>query len=374
MNRRRMALAGAVALALGWMTGASAQEDAMTREEAEREAGRMTEFIFYTQWMDAFRTCGMETPEKLPKLFLELGSTAAREWEAVVEPNFLPETQADFMKGAIPLAGPFSDRKMVMGFYNPHWNAILLVQVSGEWPKTEEEVDRARMPKVSNLLFMSGEAFCGERPEEPDFTTVIPGGAGHEGHSGEPLSPGLWRAQAKVMRRFNALYPAERDDDPRFRDGELLGYDKDRDMEMLIARVAVRLKCLQGMDEDPEALAIAHRMQQVLQFGSRMQMKRYFENPLHDTFVTTFARLPREMKSGFVAYGCVATAQGRLFVLVNKDYPRLYATVTVPAGRLETAEAGDVDFEWFDLDQAEALLAVWEEGEAARRGREGAAE
>ena len=96
---------------------------------------------------------------------------------------------------------------------------------------------------------------------------MIPGGAGHEGHPNEPLSPGLWRAQTKVMRRFNALYPAEADDNPRFKDDELLrGYDKDRDMEMLIARVAVRLKCLQGMDEDPEALGIAHRMQQVLQF------------------------------------------------------------------------------------------------------------
>lgn len=366
-----MALAAAVALAIGWTAESPAQEDAMTREEAEREAGRMTEFILYTQWMDTFRTCGMETPEKLPKLFLEPGSTAALEWEAVIEPNFLPETQADFIRGAIPLAGPFSDRKMVMGFFNPHWNAILLVQVSGEWPKTEEDVERTRLPKVSNLLFMSGEAFCGEQPEQPDFTTVIPGGAGHEGHPDDPLSPGIWRAQARVMRRFNALYPAERDDDPRFKDGELLGYDKDRDMEMLIARVAVRLKGLQGMDEDPEALGIAHRMQQVLQFGSRMQMKRYFENPLHDTFVTTFARLPHELKSGFTAYGCVATAEGRLFVLVNQDYPRLYATVTVPAGRLETAEAGDVDFEWYDLDQAEDLLKVWEEGEAALRAQEG---
>ena len=364
------ALAAAV-LAFGFAPESAAQASA----EAERDAGRMTQFILYTQWMDAFRTCGMETPEKLPKLFLDPGSTAAREWAAVVDPNFMPGTQADFMKGAIPLAGPFSDRKMVMGFYNPHWNAILLVQVTGDWPKTEEEVDSALLPKVSNLLFMSGEAFCGEHPEQPDFTTVIPGGAGHEGHPNEPLSPGLWRAQTKVMRRFNALYPAEADDNPRFKDDELLrGYDKDRDMEMLIARVAVRLKCLQGMDEDPEALGIAHRMQQVLQFGSRMQMKRYFENPMHDTFVTTFARLPHELKSGFVAYGCVATAEGRLFVLVNKDYPRLYATVTVPAGRLETAEAGDVDFEWFDLDQAEDLLKVWEEGEAARRAQEGATE
>lgn len=355
MNTRGMTLAAAAALALELAAGAPAQEAGMTREEA----GRTTEFMLYTQWMDAFRTCGMETPEKLPKLFLEPGSTAVLEWKAVVEPNFLPETQADFVRGAIPLAGPFSGDGMVMGLYNPHWNAILLFEVEGGLPETDEEADR-KMPKATKLRFMSGEAFCGENPEEPDFSTVLPGGGGRGPFPDEPLSPGLWRAQAKVMRRFNALYPAAEDAEPRLRGALLEGYDEDRDLEMLIARVAVRLKGVEGMHLVPERRAVAGRIERVLQLGLRSQMKRYFANPLHDTFVTTFSRLPRSLKSEFRAYGCVANAEGTLYLFVNQDFPRLYATVSVPKGRLENPDAGTVDFEWYDLDQAEELLKVWE--------------
>lgn len=357
MVGRRIALAAALALALGGMADASAQEEAVTQEDADR----MTEFVMYSQWMDAFRTCGMETPEKLPKLFLEPGSTAVLEWKAVIEPNFLPETQADFVRGAIPLAGPYSAKKMVMGLYNPHWNAVMLFLVSGELPHSEEEWDDMRMPKASNLRFMSGEAFCGEQPEEPDFSTVLPGGAGRGAFPDEPLSPGIWRAQAKVVRRFNELYPARADDDPRLKAGALGEIDPGRDMEMLIARVAVRLRGLEGMHLTPEWRAVAARLELVLQLGLRSQMKRYFANPLDDTFVTTFANLPKSFKRGFRAYGCVANGEGTLYLLVNQEYPRLYATVSVPKGRLENPEAGTVDFEWYDLDRAEELLKVWEE-------------
>lgn len=357
MKGKRMAFAVLAALMLELVAGAPAQEEAMTQEEADR----MTEFIMYTQWMDAFRKCGMETPEKLPKLFLEPGSTAALEWKAVIEPNFLPETQADFVRGAIPLAGPYSSRKMVMGLYNPYWNAILLFQVSGELPHSEEEWDGMRMPKASSLRFMSGEAFCGEHPDEPDFSTVLPGGAGYGAFPDEPLSPGIWRAQAKVVRRFNALYPAQLDDDPRLKASALGEIDTGRDMEMLISRIAVRLKGLEGMHLTPERRAVAERLELVLQLGLRSQMKRYFANPLDDTFVTAFSNLPKPMKRGFRAYGCVASGEGTLYLFVNQEMPRLYATVTVPKGRLENPDAGTPDFEWYDLDQAEELLKVWEE-------------
>lgn len=357
MKSRRMIVAAVAALALGWAAAGLAQEDAMDREDTDR----MTEFIMYSQWMDAFRSCGMKTPEKLPKLFLAPGSTAALEWKAVVEPNFLPETQADFVRGAIPLAGPYSAQKMVMGLYNPYWHAIMLFQVSGELPHSEEEWDELRMPKASNLRFMSGEAFCGEHPAEPDLSTVLPGGAGRGAHPDEPLSPGIWRAQAKVVRRFNELYPAQEDDDPRLKAGALGEIDTGRDMEMLIARIAVRLKCLEGMHLTPELRTVSQRMELVLQLGLRSQMKRYFANPLHDTFVTTYSNLPKRFKRGFRAYGCVANAEGTLYLFVNQDFPRLFATVSVPKGRLENPDAGTVDFEWYDLDQAAELLKVWEE-------------
>lgn len=364
MSGGRMAFAAAVVLALGWTAGGFAQEDSMTQEEADR----LTEFAMYSQWMDAFRWCGMETPTNLVKRFFDRKSTAWDDWQAVVEPNFLPETQADFIRGAIPLAGPFSEKKMVMGLYNPHWNALMLFQVTGGLPRSEEEAGK-RMPLVTRFLFMSGEAFCGEEPGDPDLSTVLPGGAGHGAHPDEPLSPGLWRAQVKVLHRFNELYPAQRDADPDFRPAALGRVDPDRDMEMLISRVAVRLRGLQGMHNavgqgmpppDPEWSAVAKRLELVLQLGLRSQMKRYFENPLHDTFVTTFSNLPKPFKRGFRAYGCVPNDEGTLYLFVNQDFPRLYATVSVPKGRLENPDAGTADFEWYDLDQAEELLKVWE--------------
>lgn len=370
------AVFAAVLVSAGPAATAPAQPSAEVEARAVREAGRVTEFAMYTQWMDAFRTCGMESPEKLQGKFFAPGSTADLEWKAAIEPNFLPETQADFFRGAIPLAGPFSARKMVMGLYNPHWHAILLVEVFADLPHSEEEL-RSRqddweefregalpdipLPKVTRLLFTSGEAFLGEDPDEPDFSTVLPGGGGRGEHPDEPLSPGLWRAQVKVMRLFDALYPAQADAEPKLRGASLSGTERDRDLERLIARVAVRLKCLEGMHLDPERRAVAERMEKVLQLGLRSQMKRYFANPLHDAFVTTYAGLPREFKSGFRAYGCVANGEGTLYLLVNRDFPRLYATVSVPRGRLENPDAGTVDFEWYDLDQAEELLKVWEE-------------
>ncbi len=369
------AVAVAAVLVSGSAAAAPAQLSAEVEARAVREAGRVTEFAMYTQWMDAFRAYGMEKPEKLPSKFFAPGSTADLEWKATIEPNFLPETQADFFRGAIPLAGPFSARKMVMGLYNPHWNAILLVEVFADLPHSEEEL-RSRqddedeagdgalpdipLPKVTRLRFMSGEAFLGEDPDEPDFSTVLPGGGGRGAYPDEPFSVGLWRAQVKVMRRFDALYPAQEDAEPKLKGASLFGPERDRDLERLIARVAVRLKCLEGMHLDPERRAVAERMEQVLQLGLRSQMKRYFANPLHDAFVSTYAGLPREFKRGFRAYGCVANGEGTLYLLVNRDFPRLYATVSVPRGRLENPDAGTVDFEWYDLDQAEKLLKVWE--------------
>lgn len=353
MNRIRTMLWAAVLL-LGTAIGALAQEG------TGGQAIRATDFILYTQWMDAFRTCGREQPEMLPERFLERNSTAVLTWKAVIGAHFLPETQADFFRGAIPLAGPYSGRKMVMGLYNPHWDAILLVLVAGELPRNEEDLEAIRLPKATGLLFMSGEAFRGEVAGEPDFSTVLPGGGGRGAHPDEPLSPGIWRAQVRTMRRFNALYPASAEDDPRLKAWELGDIDTDEDLERLIVRVGVRLKCLEGMHLTPEWRAVAERMEQVLQLGLGSQMKRYFQNPLHAAFIDTYAKLPKTLKCGFRAYGCVANNEGTLYLLVNQEYPRLYATVSVPAGRIRNPEAGTADFEWYDLDQAEALLAAWE--------------
>lgn len=360
---RWTAVAAWVLLALAPAARADGEETALPPE-----AQRATEFIMYTQWMDAFRNCGMQEPEKLPKRFLAPGSTAALDWAAIIEPNFLPATQADFFRGAIPLAGPFSDRRMVMGLYNPHWNVILLLQTAAELPHTEEEAETMHLPRVTNLRFMSGEAFWGKDPEEPDFTTVLPGGAGRGPDPDEPLAVGICRAQARTMRRFNALYPETADDDPRLKARALGEVDADRDMERIIARVAVRLRGIQGMQETPEWRAVAARLEQVLQLGLRSHMKRYFDSPLHDAFVTTFSKLPKELKQGFRAYGCVANPEGVLYLFVNQDYPRLFATVTVPAGKLRDPEGTrPADFEWYDLDQAEPILKVWLEGERARK-------
>ncbi len=340
--------------------------EAVAQGNTSREAGRATEFILYTQWMDAFRTCGREQPKLLPERFLERTSTAALTWESVFGANFLPATQADFFRGAIPLAGPYSGRKMVMGLYNPHWDAILLVLVSGNLPKNEDDLEEMRLPKGTGLLFMSGEAFRGEATGEPDFSTVLPGGGGRGPHPDEPLSPGIWRAQVRTMRRFNELYPAAAEEDPRLKASALGEIDTDADMERLIARVGVRLRCLVGLHQTPEWRAVAERMEQVLQLGLGSQMKRYFQNPIHEEFIDTYAKLPKTLKTGFRAYGCVANREGTLYLLVNQDYPRLYATVSVPVGRIRNPDAGTVDFEWYDLDQAEALLAAWESRPGAR--------
>lgn len=353
-------------LALPFVLGVAATAPAQAVDGAPLppDARRTAALMMHTQWMDAFRTCGMDEPSALADRFL--GGTAKSKWDGEIASTYEPEVLGDFFVGAVPMLGPFDESHCITGLFNPHWNAMLLLQTEGTVPVDGKPLP---VPKATRLFFMSGEAFCGEEGD-PDFGSVVPGGFGKTARPGEPLSPGIWRIFEKARRRFDALYPPERVDIHSLRLsalGVLDGFDGKADRERLLPRVAVHLKGRADMMKNARTALLARQMEKVLQHGGLQLMQQYFAEPHHEAFVRSFSALETPYHKGMRAYGVVEGDDGWLFLFVNRTFPRIYATASVPKrDRIGDIKKEEVQFEWFDLGRAEELLALWNEKEAAK--------
>lgn len=352
-----------LALAFAWvatMTPARAEGGPGADPAVEADVRRTAALMMYTKWMDAFRHCGMEEPERLAVRFLQ--GTGLRTWEREMAPYYEPVSLADFFMAAIPLLGPFDESHCLAGLYNPHWHAILLLQTEGTVPTADDD-EVGALPRVERMYFLSGEAFCGEADAEPEYGMVVPGGFGPTARPGEPLSPGIWRGCAKVLRRFDELYGPERMGKNGMRLAELgvLGLDPQADRERLVGRVALHLKGRADMARDAKTAAMADRMEAVLRQASVALMGRYFAEAHHEAFVKSYSALEGPFHQGMVPYGYVEGDDGRLFLFVNREFPRIYATVSMPKKeRIGDVKKADVQFEWFDLDNVDELLSLWD--------------
>lgn len=350
-------------LVLAWTAAVNpmqAQAETGADPSMDAEVRRTAALMMYTKWMDAFRLCGMEEPERLAVRFLQ--GTGLRTWEREMAPYYEPVSLADFFTAAIPLLGPFDESHCLAGLYNPHWHAILLLQTEGTVPTSDED-EIGALPRVERMYFLSGEAFCGEPDAEPEYGMVVPGGYGATARPGEPLSPGIWRACAKVVRRFDELYGPERMGKNGMRLAELgvLGLDPQADRDRLLGRVALHLKGRADMARNAQTAAMVDRMEAVLRQASVALMGRYFAEPHHVEFVKSYSALDGMFHQGMVPYGYVEGDDGRLFVFANREFPRIYATVSMPKReRIADVKKEAVQFEWFDLDRAEELLSLWE--------------
>ena len=309
---------------------------------------KATLFAMHAARMGNLRSLGMTNPENLAGQFEDAPKL---EWEAKIAPEFIGHQIADFFAGTQVFTGPQDATGGVFGLYNPWWDAILMLQTKGALP--EKMDDKVVVPRVSNFLLLSGETFRGENPAKPAFDTVVPG-------EKDPLSPAIWRAHAATLKRFNELFGNT--ETVSFRPLRALGEpDAKKEMERVQVRSGLRLKFESMLLKNTENLAIAKRVGMVLREGPALFLNKHFASPDHQFFVDTFAKLPRELRSGFDCYGCLPAKDGSLFLFVNKDAPRLFATVSFPAGRIQDPAKGHVIFEWYDLAQADELLKAWNE-------------
>ena len=306
---------------------------------------RMVLAAMHGEYLETLRETGMANPGKIAEFFTD---TAKSEWTLNIAPEFFDPLVADFFTAALMLVGPHDHEGGVFGFYNPWWDAILMLQTKGSLPK--EEADKMAMPLVTRLAFVSGESFRGEKAEgAPTFETVVPGD--------DPISVSIWRVQDATVKKFDSLYPDV--EDTSFRAREFGARDNKAEFDRIQARAGLRLKFAHLLVQEPEQIAIADRIGEVLREATVSKVKEHFASPVHEFFAETLCELQPALRAGFDLYGYVPAGAGTLFIFVNKDVPRIYATVSFPAGRVQDPEKGNVIFEWYDLARADELLEVW---------------
>lgn len=305
-------------------------------------------------------------------------SLAWNQWKLGAGEEFSDEQRADFFAGAQVLLGPFDGTGAVFAYFNPWWDALLVARTGTASgvdlaPAGATAATAAAEPKAGDALrveefeWLSGETFRGEAAKSPpSILTVVP--------EKDPLSVEVWRVQRATLAKFDAVYSPESDSNVRFRANKIGARDLDRKAEFdrIQVRAGLRLKLLSMQMKNEEAVGIATRVTDLLRSSSVVMFKRHFTDPDHEFFCETFTQLNRRaFRSGFVPYGFVPTEEGALYLFVNADLPRLYATASIPVGLVAGTNERPAIFEWYDLDQAGQLLSAWEEeqlkkGAAAR--------
>ena len=326
---------------------------------AEVDQGRAESFSLHLAQLETVRKDCITNATAMAR---HCNAVGAARWNDGIAAAFDDRQLGDFFAGAQTWIGAYDDEGAVGAWFNPWWDALLFFRTEkGSLPHSETETALDKNPEIAQLFFLSGETFRGKTNEvaetPPSVRTTLPG-------ADEPLAVAVWRAQSVTLRRFDEAFPPNGDDGPRkkrLRDLEALAQaDPGRETLRLQARSAVRLRMLSLLGKNKESFLVAGECVRTLRTGSAMALRHRFTSAVHNAFCRSLAKLPAPLRAGFDLSGYIPTEKGTLFVFVNKDMPRVFATVTFPAGRLSGGGAGDTAMEWYDLGQAADLLAAWE--------------
>lgn len=312
----------------------------MSCELLKDDAGKVT---VYATAVSAFREAAMIDPAKaIEQTFSE---SARSKWQMKIDPNMIVQQQTDFFMGGILLSGPVGSKESVVGLYNPWWDALLALKLRGADPS----VPTLARPQVTDFLFMSGETFRGETISTNNVScvTVVP--------EKDPLSVELWRVTARTRAHFQKIFPL--DGKPAW--GKLaavsLKMDWPSELIVLQSRSLLRMQHSLALLKNARDTGIAAFLTRLARHGTTLQMHKYFGKKECRPLVNTFLEVPKVFRTGFIPYGYVPTETGTLYVLVNKETPRLYMTVTLD----REIKASTSGMEWFDLSQADELLTAW---------------
>ena len=305
----------------------------------------------------------------VPGVFFE--AAASSRWMVSIAPEFSPEQISDFFVASEVFLGPYNDNGAVVAYYNPWWDAILLTRtnVRGGIPRSED-ASSANAPKITEFEWLGGETFRGETPPQDLAKTCVRTVVPEE----DPISVEIWRRQKTTLARFDTIYGDDpgADQDLRLISLGLASFDakaRKTELDRIQVRAGLRLKLLSLQMKSEEAVGVAKRVTDLLRSSSVVMLKRHFTSPVHEFFCETFAKLnKRAFRRGFVPYGYVPTEEGALYIFVNAQLPRLYATVSMPKGLVDGETDKPAIFEWYDLEQAAEHLDAWEEDKAAKAG------
>ena len=294
--------------------------------------------------VSSFREAAMLDPAGAVGYFM--GTDAASKWKATLSADMSVQQLTDFFTGAAVLSGTAGKNGGVVGLYNPWWDAILFLNVVAD---TAANFDGAPF-RVDDFAFFSGETFRGEIDETGvRCVTVVP--------EEDPLSVELWRVTVGTRKAFTAMFPVEKEAGRAW--GRLakmrLNMDKEREMERLQTRSVLRLQHSVALLKNAKDTGVASFLTRLARKGSLFRLYTYFREPNSRVLLKSFSELPEIARKGFTPYSYIPTEKATLYVLVNKDMPTLYVTVTL----MKDIKAETSSFEWYYLTQADELLDAW---------------
>ncbi len=307
-----------------------------------------------------------------------------------------PRLVEDFLCGASCLLGPCDAHGAVFAFWNPYWDALLFLRTEGgELPEPRpNESDAGTAGKssqdaesASNLLLgRSVEAMAeksvaarGKPPKVAQFFW-IDGDTFRGAHSptnmGESYSVGLWRRETATVARFREMHSPSAADAPVLFSDAVANADQARVRPAIRIRAARRLAEIGACLGSPVNAVAARRCAKLLQSAEKKRLFMAFDSPDHYFFCRQLDEMPIEARRGFVPYGAIESPEGALFLCVNRDMPRFYATVSIPREALtgNRVEKRPVQMEWYDLATAGQLLAAVEGGFGKSGTRDGEVE
>ncbi len=301
-----------------------AQEEKFTPEQEE-----VVDFFKMTLTYEAFRKLAAESPEKAIEGFFT--DRAKLRWENLTK-DFSREQLRDFFLGALIFQGGFSADSAVTGYYNPWWDAILLTESSG----------LPAIPKISRFYFLAGEMFRKEKIADiPDYSGVF--------SLDNPLAINVSRLQQKTLAAFNKLYSSmEQTTLPAHKNSH-----SEENLKAIQFRSALRLQQVADLIGNRAHYDEAWLLAQMLQTGVKRDFKQIFTVDANQAIIQNFLAQDSTLRTGFVPYGYISSKNGRMYIFVNWEVPRLFATASLGGGWRKTI------FEWYDLGRADQLLEIW---------------
>lgn len=337
---RQLFLAGGVMLTVA-IAGA---EVGTFRESMETVDGRR---MLYIGALGDMRFIAMDKPDRAVEMYFS--PSAQSKWKLKVAREMESIMTADFFTGAIPLPGPQSVVESIAAFYNPWWDAMLLMRMR----PVEATATSIAHVEVTEFHLLSGETFREEPPEKDDasirITTVVP--------ENDPISVEVWRSLSTVKKRFEVLFPLDGPVTYGAFASTLAMLDANLEMKRIIARGALRLKFAQMLLKNKKDAFTATTLANLVRTAGHYQLFTYFQDKECFKMLRTLSEMPDVFRKDFIPYGYVPTEAGTQYLFINRKVSRLYATAAVPAG---VGKDKPASLEWFDLAQSDELLKTWE--------------
>ena len=296
--------------------------------EVQKAVNEVVDFGKYAMTEEAFRKMAIQNAEDAGKVFFN--ARAAIRWNRLVK-EYSQLCISDFFTGAVVLRGKFDKNGAAGAFYNPFWDTLFIFQSSG----------LPAVPVIDRFYFIPGEAFRNEKYSgEPDYSMIV--------SLKDPVTVNLLKKTMLTLQKFNATLAENKDYE------EFTNYaSADKNNEIIQIRAGMRLKLKSMLLKNPTHRREAYAMCTTLRRSNLKQLTFLFSDDNTRPMAEMFCQLPEMFKQDFTPYLYVPTQEGRLYIMVNKEYPRLIVSMTFYNNGTNYA------MEWYDINDAEKVIKAW---------------